>query len=625
MQGPSLDTFLGKQESITMFAVSKQTSFACQANSSHTRGKCSPSKYATLTSQTNMAKKLAAIILAVGLYNALFFATGFPVEGSWGFFFFILSIHTFLWLAFSPKLWNKKHTYALSLTFLALCSTSLALYRASPTDTSLLALLSLTLSVVTLYFLSLSHFDFGAVSEIIAIPFIQAKSWLDKAVDLVSRPPLPRAQLYGANFPNFPKLPNFPQSTWFAILRGIAITVPLALVIIFLLVNADPIFSKFTGDLFKSLTPNVTLLQRLIGSVAIIVITAPIAFMSIRYRYRSPLNHPALSTHGIDIGIATTSVALILAGFLLVQFRYIFASVPESDLHQFGINTYSEYVRKGFVEMLLVSAIVYAVIGMSLIVYRLRPTQKLLKTINLILLGETTVFLFSILRRVYLYQTTHGLTRIRIYGTSFVLMMLALTIILTLRHLVRRRFPWYLAETGLITLAVLLTVLANPDHLIATRFHPTVNQETDYVYISRLSASSADGWVEAYTWAESAVNAYTQTPVDQLTQNQVRHFRYANMIIYNLHGKYIRLTRQYGTEAELKELQPELVSLKPGSALQQAFAKNNATHQAYLILSAKIPRSKLHQLFVQTTNASTTIPQNLHQPLDRSQESPLVD
>ena len=437
------------------------------------------------------------------------------------------------------------------------------------------------LSALSAYLLALQRPLIGAITELLAIPLLHLKNWIDSAT----------------NLPSLPRLPKFPSATIGAIIRGLLITIPLALVVIILLGNADPIFGKLTENLLKSITPNISLLHRLVGSLLIIVITAPIAFMSIKDTFRSPLADPKLHKYHIEVAIAVGTIAVILAGFLLVQFRYIFATVPEADLHQFGIPTYSAYVRKGFIELLLVSTIVYCTIGLSLVVYRVSRLPWL-KTLNLILLAETTIFIVSIFRRVALYQQHHGLTRIRIYGTAFVIMMLALTITLTLRHLIKRRFSWYVLETAIVIATILATIGLNPDHLIASKFPPTVNNEIDYVYISRLSATAADSWVTSYAWAKAAIESYDASP----NLNNARHLQYAGYILKNIQIRSQKLTTK-----------------------KDWYSTNLAEKAAHQTLADNISPDELQRLINYVQDINMNMPESLRQPLDRSPSSPLVD
>ncbi len=333
------------------------------------------------------------------------------------------------------------------------------------------------------------------------------------------------------------------------------------------------------------------------------LILIPLAFLAIRSRFRSPLNQPFLNRYPIEATVLSSVIAFILISFLIIQFPYVFATVPETQLHQFGINTYSEYVRRGFFELILVSIIVYAVAGLSLLVYRQSQTNTKLKLANLTLMSIALIFIFSILRRVSLYQIYHGLSRSRFYGAAFLVSLIGLTIILILRHLRLKFNHWYQYEIGLVLATIFFTVILTPDRLIATAFPPTVNQEIDYTYIARLSPDAVDGWLEAYSWAKTTVT--NRQHLTQFTPEDTRQLIYAESVLSALSFRYSQLNHQYAT------------AFPPGQV-------NFAQLSAYQKLRLVITLEDLDQLSNQALNLSQTA-RSQHQIIpDRSGFSPLV-
>lgn len=64
-------------------------------------------------------------------------------------------------------------------------------------------------------------------------------------------------------------------------------------------------------------------------------------------------------------------VAVAMIFFLIVQWPYIFVNVPaETELAKYGVSTYSEYVTKGFYELLFITGIIYILTWTGLIFYR---------------------------------------------------------------------------------------------------------------------------------------------------------------------------------------------------------------------------------------------------------------
>jgi hypothetical protein len=317
------------------------------------------------------------------------------------------------------------------------------------------------------------------------------------------------------------------------------------------------------------------------------------------------------------------SVALVMAVFLIVQFRYLFAAVPEADLHQFGVNTYSEYVRKGFGELLVVGVLIYSVVGGSLLVYRQKDgetaSKRSLKTANYVLLSEGAIFVASIFRRILLYQAEHGLTRIRIYGSVFLVMLLALMVILALRHIYNRQ-RWYLMEWAAMIMAVVWLGLINVDHLIAKVYPPTVNKEIDYVYIARLSADGVAGWIDVYDHSHEVVNRPGWLSKTELTDAEAREVFYVRQQTMMLYQNYLHLALKYGSKEDIEALKTYRVvdfsvsQYNPGSWL------------AYQKLRQAISPQEMLELNNQAISMSDKLtPEQNVRAYDRSSRSPLLD
>lgn len=581
-----------------------------------------------------MPRKLIAILLAVGAYNLFFFSSGLPSFGSLGFTLLILLIQAFLWLAFYSKTFSEKEEQALVASSISILASVIGVFRASSVDAALLGFLSLGLSLVSLYLLALTHSEFGSIAEILFIPLGVAKHWFSKAVNLIDSTPEIISKFQTRNRALKLNL-SFEKSTTTGLIRGIIITIPVVLVILMALSSADPIFSKLLSENFKKildfLSPflEIKLAQRLIVSLFIVILTAPVAFMTIGRRFRSPLVHARYRKFRIEAAMLVSAVALVLASFLIIQFRYLFATVQETELNQFGVQTYSEYVRRGFLELTFVSIVVYLTAGAGLVVLRASPPKKrdLVQTANLVLFSETVIFIISILRRVFLYQIHHGLTRVRIYGTAFLLLLIALTCVLILRQVKGAKHKFYRFESLIVIASIILVTLVDPDKLIATRFKPSVNREIDYVYISRLSPSAVEGWLEAYQQANILAYKLKTKDPKLIPEDETRRLIYASRSINLIRVRYIFLIRKYGTAEEFSQIalrDEGKHTLKP-KAPTPKLKHNLAELEAYQKLKSTIAPNEINQLSQDLSQLLLNIPQE-RQPvaLDRSTLSPLV-
>src|SRR3989304_3961679 len=125
-----------------------------------------------------MARKVAAVIFAVTVYNLFFFAQYFPAPGTFGFVVLISALHVFLWTAFFPKTFGERQKIAGEATLLSLFIALIAVYRVSDADLLLFFFSSFGLGLVSLYFLALAHREYGAISEFFVMPLIAAFEWL---------------------------------------------------------------------------------------------------------------------------------------------------------------------------------------------------------------------------------------------------------------------------------------------------------------------------------------------------------------------------------------------------------------------------------------------------------------
>ena len=146
-------------------------------------------------------------------------------------------------------------------------------------------------------------------------------------------------------------------------------------------------------------------------------------------------------------------VTVVLGLFLTVQWPYVFVNVAkETDLSQFGVATYSEYVTRGFGELIAVVGLLWVVSWMAILTYKYTSPgmQKALQILHTILGLELVLFIVSIFRRVWLYQQYHGQTLSRIYGLAFLIWLSGMLVSQALR---------YVRRSGLVTLEIAWSLL----------------------------------------------------------------------------------------------------------------------------------------------------------------------
>jgi hypothetical protein len=251
-----------------------------------------------------------------------------------------------------------------------------------------------------------------------------------------------------------------------AVLRGAILAVPPLLLFGGLLMAADPVFARVVSDTFHF---NLAI-------VAEHVVTAGfIAWVSAGYMrgflLRMPFAETAIPVPQPRLGITDGAVALgllnaLFLAFVIVQLRYLFGGTSMIEVTP-GLS-YADYARRGFFELVAVSALVIPLLLLAdWAVHRERPLdERVFRLSALVQLILLFAIMGSALYRMRLYQEAYGLTELRLYTTVFmgwvavVLAWLAATILRGRRH----RFAFGALVAGLVAAAALN--IANPHALI---------------------------------------------------------------------------------------------------------------------------------------------------------------
>jgi len=192
------------------------------------------------------------------------------------------------------------------------------------------------------------------------------------------------------------------------------------------------------------------------------------------------------SKSGIDPIVLTTLLATVnavYALFVAVQFAYLFGAadgvLPDGQ-------TYAEYARSGFGELVAVTSINFALLMVAL-VFGGRPGKPVAAMLYVLILCSG-VMLYSAYSRLTLYEEAYGYTYIRFLVHAFMIFLAVLLAIAALRV----RVPAVPLAKCYVVLGLAAYVLVNyvgMDRIIADknieRFERTGN--IDRYYLSRLS------------------------------------------------------------------------------------------------------------------------------------------
>jgi hypothetical protein len=445
-----------------------------------------------LTSDTlQIAKRYASSLLLTFVYGVLLLDT------YWGMGFTVINIlYILLVLLLYPKLYKDKES-SIYLLLSAILSLFIPL-RAQETTrifTFLAVFLLNTLAISR--FMGVGTLTLKTVLLSPILMFVQMFAEIPQFLRFLSK-------LFSRSNQERISLPI----TTAQLLKGLAFTIPLLGLLTILLVSADPLFehyfqntllffSKFTLD-FDLLTNGLQLI------FAFGIFAALFNHKSRSYEEFALFNQAEKIRKEISISMVLT--ALLLALFLFVQAQYLFAT--ETILKQMGVML-SEYTRRGYTELLIVSTICLFLV--SLLIKNIRRlSARFYQIISTVFLTEIFLILMSATRRVYLYQHEHGFTQFRLFGVFFSLWLVIVLILFLYRVTTQKRaMPLFLTIfiTSIVTL--LLMQLANIDYLISVVKKPNLGYGTDYYYISQLSSDAWPGWKEALDQAKKQPDCFS--------------------------------------------------------------------------------------------------------------------
>lgn len=396
----------------------------------------------------------------------------------------------------------------------------------------------------------------SGILELILTPVMMAFSYMGGGINLL-------LEMASGNFHKVFGISDKDKgkSAWFKSgLIGVVIGIPLVIWLTSTLSQADPIFASYTSGFFtQDFWHNW--MPRTLFSLFVFCAITPLVLMKLN-NYSSPLSYLRKVSWSREVVVVTGMVVLVLAAFLMIQWPYVFVSVAkETDLSKFGVATYSAYVQRGFWDLLKVAGMVLGVAWAGLIFGKNSNgiTRKINFGLQTILGLEFVIFIVSIFRRVWLYQTFHGLSLARLYGLVVLIWIMGMVATMSMRY-VTNKIAWVRIEMLWLVIVVMATIGLNLESLVV-KHPPTVNGRVDYVYLSRLPGDGYLGWVEAYKWANTTqLKVSAQSGI--ISKENRRDAYYAWYIAAKLANNYHQLISQYGTDEEFREYYRQVTRAK---------------------------------------------------------------
>ncbi|MEM7274747.1 MAG: DUF4173 domain-containing protein [Actinomycetota bacterium] len=255
------------------------------------------------------------------------------------------------------------------------------------------------------------------------------------------------------------------NGTPIAILRGLAIAVPLVLVLGLLLASADAVFqSFFTG--FGNLDLGIAL-----GHVILFGVGAYGLMVLLRLAHTQGGTDPiqrALSLGHIEVGVVLGAVNVLFAAFAVAQLLTVVGGA-EDALERAGVDP-KQFARQGFFQLLWVAAITLVLLMILRAATAENSTARSVnRVLSLLTVALTMVIVTVAFTRIGFYIDDNGMTPLRLYSAIFTLWVGMAFVVTAVRIWgIRSRQAWLLPVlllSGLGTLAVIN--VANPERVIA--------------------------------------------------------------------------------------------------------------------------------------------------------------
>lgn len=303
------------------------------------------------------------------------------------------------------------------------------------------------------------------------------------------------------------------------ILIGVAISIPLLIVIIALLFTADIVFAEFIADLFEKIN-----FGDIVGILLTLLAVWFGAYCAFRYLGKHKISNTCVDSRKLEPLIAITVLSLISIVYLffsIIQILFLFwgeMQLPESY-------TYAEYAREGFFQLLFVCILNLVIVLFVRSYFRKNIVLNVLLTI---ISCCTYIMIASSAFRMLMYVKNYNLTFLRIlvfWGLALMAILLAGIMI----HIFYEKFPLFHYGLFVVSICYLVLSFSHPDYWIAKynleHIEVTSDANMDYEYLASLSSDAAPALAsyENTWWIEQYVHTLTKT-----TDDSIREFNFSH-------------------------------------------------------------------------------------------------
>ncbi|MBD3311184.1 MAG: DUF4173 domain-containing protein [Candidatus Magasanikbacteria bacterium] len=271
------------------------------------------------------------------------------------------------------------------------------------------------------------------------------------------------------------------------VLTGVVIALPILVIFLSLFMGADAVFAETVEKIFDFRLPD-QFVWRILRTFFITLIFSSLFYVLIsKDNVMGNKINKSIKMDKTVVGTIFLLVNFLFFGFVLIQFKYLFAGSMDFVLES-GY-TFAEYARQGFFELAWViglAAILLMFFYRSASDHGFHLVIKILKVIFVLQVG---VIAYSALKRMNLYQDAYGFTVLRLYVEWFIYFSMVILLFAAVSLVIENKFRTFLYSSmvlGVIALTVVSCI--NVDKMIANENvdrYLDEGKELDILYLTQ--------------------------------------------------------------------------------------------------------------------------------------------
>lgn len=255
------------------------------------------------------------------------------------------------------------------------------------------------------------------------------------------------------------------------IIKAILIVLPITIVVLALLSSADIIFGNLFGEFLDKLLEvlSIEFIDKLLGRIFILIIVFFMIGCTTMYIMYENKHKEVIKKENKNRDLLTAKILVSVLNVVYIIFDYI--QIKSLIFHKVASSIdYASYARRGFFELLVVSAINLTII---LIIRRFENKENekefnYIKIMDVIMIFLTIIIIASSFLRMHMYEMEYGYTVLRLLVFA-ALITEAILMIPTVMYVFNKEFNIVKSYMLITLVAYLIVNFMNMDYVIAKR------------------------------------------------------------------------------------------------------------------------------------------------------------